>query len=218
MRTRINLATQPYEDAKLYLARWGTLVVLALAASIGLVWFTVHSVRRSSDINRQLSKMRGSINTLDKEKDIAEKMLAMTQNRGTVQKSEYLNRIFARKAFSWTLVFSDMEKIMPPGLHVLSITPELDDQNQLQVHILVGGESRDRALELVRSMEQTPRFRNVVLHSDVTNVVQNGTTSEDRDLIKFDIPAIPNPAAPVQGVAAARPSEPPTVAQSGGRP
>ena len=221
MHTKINLATQPYEDAKQYLVRWGSLLTLLLLASVGLVWFTVHSVRRSSDINHQLSKMRGNISTLDGEKTVAEKMLAMPQNRGTVQKSEFLNTTFARKAFSWTTVFSDMENMMPPGLHVLSIAPELDDQNRLLVHILVGGESRDRALELVRKMEQTPRFRDVILRSDVTSLPTAGnTSSEEHDLIKFDIvahymPSIPNPTLPAAGVAA-RPADAPAVAQTGG--
>lgn len=199
MRTKINLATQPYEDARQYLARWGPLVALLFVVTAGLVFVTVRNVRSSSDINRQLSAMRSDIGALDAEKSEAETMLALPQNRGTVQKSQYLNGIFARKAFSWTTVFSDMEKLMPPGLHVLSITPELDPQNQLQVHIVVGGERRDRAIQLVRNLEQTPRFRNVMLRSDVTNQTGGGSTGRNQagveDLIKFDIVAQYIPAA-----------------------
>ncbi len=199
MRSKINLATQPYEDAQQYLLRWGPVVFLLLLVTIGLVWMTVRNVRSSSDINRQLSQMRSNIGSLDREKASADTMLALPQNHGTVQKSQYLNAIFARKAFSWTTVFSDMEKLMPPGLHVISIAPELDAQNQLQVHIIVGGEKRERAIQLVRNLEQTPRFRNVVLRSDITSQgmtgIRNGsgralsTTDEDRDVIKFDIVA-----------------------------
>jgi type IV pilus assembly protein PilN len=142
-----------------------------------------------------------------------------------VDRSQYLNSIFARKAFSWTTVFSDMEKLMPPGLHVVSIAPQLDKDNQLEVHILVGGESRDRALTLVRNLEKTPRFRDVTLRSDVTNTVQNerGATTgpeEERDLIRFDIVARYVPAAQQASTQEAK-SEPKsgsqTVAQSGGR-
>ncbi len=201
MRINVNLATQPYEDAREYLAKWGPLVLLLLIATVGLVWMTVRNVRRSGDINHQLSQMQDNIGALDQEKSDAEKMLALPQNRGTVQKSQYLNSIFARKAFSWTTVFSDMEKLMPPGLHVLSIVPELDPQNQLQVHIVVGGERRDRAIQLVRNLEQTPRFRNVMLRSDVTSQTVPGvggrnSTLNEGDLIKFDILANYIPAAP----------------------
>lgn len=228
MRTNLNLATQPYEDARQYLVRWGALVALAFVVTVGLVLFTVHSVRRSSGINHQLAEARRNISRLDGEKELAEKMLAMPQNRDTVEKSEFLNGIFARKSFSWTTVFSDMEKLMPPGLHVVAISPELDEQNEVQVHILVGGESRDRALELVRGLETTPRFRDVILRSDTTN--QNPITGQrlgagpsgENDLIKFDIvalylPSAPHSAAPAQGLANAS-AEPSTVAENGGKP
>ena len=203
MRINVNLATQPYEDAREYVAKWGPLVLLLLVVTLGLVWMTVRNVRRSGDINRQLSQMQNNIGALDQEKSDAEKMLALPQNRGTVQKSQYLNSIFARKAFSWTTVFSDMEKLMPPGLHVLSIVPELDAQNQLQVHIVVGGDRRDRAIQLVRNLEQTPRFRNVMLRSDVTSQTlpggggRNSTANNEGDLIKFDILANYIPSAPI---------------------
>lgn len=230
MRTRINLATQPYEDAKLYFARWGTLVALLCLLTVGLAWFTVHSVRRSSNINQQLAKMRADINTLDREKATAERMLALPQNRGTVDKSEYLNTIFARKAFSWTTVFSDMEKLMPPGLRVLSITPQLDENNQLQVHIVVGGENRERAIELVRNLEQTPRFRDVALRSDTMNPNVAGEVGSEsgggeRDPIRFDIvaryePALPNASGTAEGVAGKQAAQEPSatiLAQSGGK-
>ena len=202
MRTNINLATQPYEDAKRYLTRWGTAVVLLCLATAALVIYTVHTVRMSADINRQLSQMREKLDRLDQEQRTGERMLALPQNRGTVDKSQYLNAILVRKSFSWTTVFSDMEKIMPPGLRVLSITPTLDENNQLQVHILVGGESRARAIQLVQNLEKMPRFRNVQLRSDVmTAPAEQGTyvsSAEERaDPIRFDIvsdylPNVPN--------------------------
>lgn len=223
MRININLASQPYEDAKQYVARWGTLVALVGVVTIALLWLTVHNIRQSSDINRQLSRMSANISTLDREKAKAEQMLALPQNRGTVDKSEYLNSIFARKAFSWTTVFSDMEKLMPPGLRVLSIAPTLDEQNELQVHIIVGGQSRDRAIELVRNLEKTPRFRDVALRSDVMKVSRSGaesSSSEERDPIKFDIvaqyvPATQTPAA--QTSTAEKSVEESTVAERGGQ-
>lgn len=227
MQVNINLATQPYEDARRYLTRWGSIVALLLIATLGLVAFTVHLVRRSSDINRQLAAVDQKLSTLDREKAEAERMLALPQNRGTVDKSEYLNSIFARKAFSWTRVFSDMEKLMPPGLHVVSIAPQLDKDNQLQVHILVGGESRDRALTLVRNLEKTPSFRDVLLRSDVTNTSQTerGTTTtgpeEEKDLIRFDIVARYVPPEEETGATEAKAAPKngaQTVAQSGGRP
>jgi hypothetical protein len=60
----------------------------------------------------------------------------------------------------------------------------------------VGGESRDRANELVRNLEKTPRFRDVALRSDTMDVNtvagpgQNASSSGvEHDPIRFDIEA-----------------------------
>ena len=46
--------------------------------------------------------------------------------------SQFLNDLFLRKAFSWTRVFEDLERVMPPRLHVVSIHPATNTDNQLE--------------------------------------------------------------------------------------
>ncbi len=48
---------------------------------------------------------------------------------------------------------------MPPRVHVVSITPDLAPDNELAIKLVVAGDSHDRALELVRKMEDSQRFR-----------------------------------------------------------
>ena len=51
----------------------------------------------------------------DRERSQAEALLNLTQNRSTRDKSQNFNDLFERKAFSWTKVFEDLEKVMPPS-------------------------------------------------------------------------------------------------------
>ena len=74
---------------------------------------------------------------------------------------------------------------MPPRLHVVSIHPEMSPDNQLEIKLVVAGESRERALELVRRMEGSKRFQQT--HIDVENS-QPGRTGTD--LVQFDISAL----------------------------
>ena len=67
--------------------------------------------------------------------------------------------MFARKALSWTRVFTEMEKIVPPNLHVVSMKPEYTKTNDLMLRVVVATDSRDRAVELVRRMEKSNHFR-----------------------------------------------------------
>ena len=73
--------------------------------------------------------------------------------------SQFLNELFARKALSWTRVFTEMERLMPPNIHVVSMKPEFNRDNQLVLHVVVATNARDKAVELVRRMEKSPHFR-----------------------------------------------------------
>jgi Fimbrial assembly protein (PilN) len=159
MRLDINLASQPYEDARQFWIRWGSSVVLvailtlALLAETAIGWVYAHKDQQT------IANYRALIADRDRERSNAEAVLNKPENRTTRDRSRFLNELIERKAFSWTQVFQDLEKIMPARLHVVSIRPELDEQNQLQIKLAVAGESRDRALELVKHMEESPRFR-----------------------------------------------------------
>ncbi len=55
-------------------------------------------------------------------------------------------------------MLENLEKVMPPRVHLVSISPKLDEDNQLALTMTVAGDSRDRAIELARRMEESRRF------------------------------------------------------------
>jgi hypothetical protein len=55
---------------------------------------------------------------------------------------------------------------MPPNLHVVSLRPELNDQNQMQLEMRVAGDTRSAAVELVHRMEGSRHFQGAQLVSE----------------------------------------------------
>src|SRR5277367_236447 len=159
MRVNINLATQPYEDANRFWLRWGgALVALGLFTLI-LVYLTAAgwvSARRDREMTHE---REAQIAVRDQQKAGAQALMNLPQNSSTRDRSQFLNDLFQRKEFSWTKAFEDLEKLMPPRLHVVSMRPEMSADNQLEIKFVVAGESRDRAIELVRKMETSQRFQ-----------------------------------------------------------
>jgi Tfp pilus assembly protein PilN len=95
--------------------------------------------------------------------------------------------LIIRKSFSWTRVFMQLEQIMPPKLHVVSISPTLQGStNTMEVHMQVAGTSREAAVELVKRLEQSPSFRNarIAEESEVTE------KNSGADTVKFQLTAI----------------------------
>ena len=169
MRLDMNLASQPYEDARDFYVRWGTALALVTLISIGLIAFAVHEWVGNRENATKISAVRQNIAKLETERRDNEAILNRAENRSTRDRSQFVNSLIARKSFSWTQVFSDLEKIMPARVHVLSITPELKEDRQIAIKMRVAGDSGVRALELVRKLEQSRRFREAQVTEYGTN-------------------------------------------------
>jgi type IV pilus assembly protein PilN len=181
MRLNINLATQPYEDVRKFLAKWGLLTLVLAAATGLLVFLAVRNWRDSRSINAQIAELHQKMDALNRDKATAIATLNAPGNKIVADKSRFLNEAIRRKSVSWTRIFMDLEQMMPNGLHVVSIKPEFAKKdNRLGLHLQVGGTSHDKAIELVRRMEESSTFKQATLVSE-----QLGTGRGDP--VVFDI-------------------------------
>lgn len=189
MRLNINLASQPYEVAQEYKQRMTALIAILGVVAVALLGYIIYQRAHSRTINRQLAVVQTQINQLELEEAQARAMLGKPTNRSIAEQSDFLNELFARKALSWTRIFSEMERIVPPSLHVVSMKPEYTKNNDLVLHMVVATDSRDRAVELVRHMEKSNHFRQaqVVAEAVVANTSDQTGASGN---IQFDIAAI----------------------------
>jgi type IV pilus assembly protein PilN len=112
--------------------------------------------------------------------------LNLPQNSVTRDRSQFLNDLFQRKAFSWTKAFEDLEQVMPPRLHVVSIHPELAPDNELEIKLIVAGDTREHALDLVSKMEASKHFHETYIEEENTSQ-GNGSAG---DTVQFHITAL----------------------------
>jgi len=169
MRLDINLATHRYEDAGQFWMRWGAGLGLLAIGTLALLAITISGFIDAHSDHKKIADLQAKIAERDQERTRAEALLNQPQNRTMRDRSQYLNELITRKAFSWTKAFMDLEKVMPPKLHVVSIAPELNEDNQLAIKMVVAGDSSDRAIELARRMEGSQHFRDTRIESQQTN-------------------------------------------------
>jgi len=163
MRLDINLATRPYEDAREFWGRWGLGVGVLAVATLVLLAFAVQSWIHAGRDRHEIRQLQQQIAQRDNERSKAQAFLDLSANRSTRDQSQFLNGLIQRKAFSWTRVFEDLERVMPSNLHVVSLRPDINDQNQMQLDMKVACENRLAAVELVHRMESSRHFQGAQL-------------------------------------------------------
>src|SRR3954470_20657727 len=166
MRFNVNLATKPYEDVRRFYMKWVPLLIglAAIALALGIKAFMNYSDSRQ--IQNQISDRRHQIEKLQGEEQAAQATLNLPENSGTARQAQFLNNLFIRKAFSWTQVMADLERIMPGQVQVNSIHPALTGDGQLQFTLDVSTDHHESAIELVRHMESSPRFCEATIKSE----------------------------------------------------
>jgi type IV pilus assembly protein PilN len=186
MRLDINLATNVYEDSRQFWIRWGIALGLLSIVTLGLLTLAITGFWEARQDRSKISELESKIAERDKERADAEALLNRPENRVIRDKSQYLNDLIARKAFSWTKAFEDLERVMPSKIHLVSIQPQLNDDNQLVIKMVVAGESSEKAIELVKRMEDSKHFRETRIGSQGPATVQPGST----DTVQFQIDAL----------------------------
>jgi Tfp pilus assembly protein PilN len=189
MRLDINLATHAYEDARQFWMRWGTGVAVLGLVTLGLLIVSTMGWYDARVDRKKLSDLRAQIAQRDQEQATAEALLNRPENRVMREKSQYLNDLIVRKAFSWTQAIETLERLMPPKIHLVSIAPELNEDNQLAIKMVVAGDSSDRAFELVRKMEGSKHFRDTRIEG-TTEMVQTGAQGVQVNILAVYVPTL----------------------------
>jgi len=157
MRISINLATRPFVELRPLFARlrlaMGALALLAIGLGFGLHYLSL----RAHKAEAQMDSLKAQTLAIQTERQTNELRMQKPQNRAVLDRSKFLNTLFARKSFSWTSVMMDLERVLPGGVMVTDIAPVISADGDVNIRLRVSGE-RERAVDLVRNLEQSQRF------------------------------------------------------------
>lgn len=198
MRIDINLASQKYQDAREFYIRWGVALVLVAVITAGLAFLAWSDYKITTRDTRHIRELREKIARLDEQKAQAEAVLNRPENQDVRDQSQFWNDVIDQKSFSWTQLFSDLEKIMPARAYVVSAQPAITQDRRLQLKLVFMGEKFDDGNELLSKMEHSERFRLPELNGTMPRTQDNhsggGATLAGYE---FEIITYYTPAAPV---------------------
>jgi type IV pilus assembly protein PilN len=157
MRISVNLATRPFVELRPLIARLRLAMMLLAALAVGLS-FWLHALNAKAKVAQtKMDALKTKTAGFLQERASNEARMRQPQNMAVLERSQFLNAVFAWKSFSWTSVMMDLEKVLPAGLQVTSIDPTITKEGDVNIRMRVTGE-RDRGVLLVRNLETSQRF------------------------------------------------------------
>ncbi len=157
MRVSVNLATRPFIELRPLFAKL-RLIAIGLAVLAVILAFALRALNaRAATAEAQMNALKSRTQQFQQERQRNEARMRQPQNMAVLERSQFLNDLFAHKSFSWTSVMMDLERVLPAGIQVTSIEPAISKTGEVSIRLKVSGD-RDRAVELVRNLERSQRF------------------------------------------------------------
>lgn len=174
MRVTVNLATRPYVELRPFFLRLRIIMAVLAVIALGTLLGT-HLLQKKLDVARaQLDQVQVKVVAARQEKLSNEQRMRQPANAEVLARAHFLNTLFLTKSFSWTAVMMDLERVLPIGVQVTSIEPQISADGNVLIRLRVSGE-RDRAVQLVRNLERSRRFRAPRLTGEAAQAKETGS-------------------------------------------
>ncbi len=158
MRIGLNLASEPFRRNRPALVGWsaGVIVLLiSLLTFIGLAVTDRGVIRRDQQVAQRLTRDLAKLKTEQRKYDAE---VRKPENAEVLERSVFLNQLLLRKGISWTRIFADLEKTLPPNVRITQIRPQVNANNQIFLEMTVAADSPEPMIGFVSKLEQSDVF------------------------------------------------------------
>ena len=167
----INLASLPFRRERARNAALVAACAVLLVSLIVLVGMVFRERGRAAKLRKEIEIQRVELAKQQRDQSRFRSILGKPENADVFSESAFLNQLIARRAVSWTMVFDDLQTVLPYNVRLVSVRlPQVaagDDpsSNHIQLDMFVAAEHHDAVVELFNRLEQSPRFGSAALVS-----------------------------------------------------
>ncbi len=183
MKVRLNLATKPLETHRRFLAGAGLTAVIASLIFLGLGWHVYSARKLDAQQRARTQSMRLEMAKLEAQRKDLENFFGQKDKAELHDRAAFINTILDARSFNWTLMFMDLERILPGGVRVISIEPK-QVGGRVEVKLTVGAISDEAELKFEHALEESKEFTEVQIQN-VHAPSSTGNTSGDQKVVQL---------------------------------
>jgi Tfp pilus assembly protein PilN len=167
MKVPTNLATQPFRKDRPILFASGVAGLLLVITLVVLISLAIADRRRSADTRQIVRRLDKQIQRAGSEQAALDAMLRRPENAEVLDRSLFLNALLYHKSISWTKLFADIEKVLPPNVRLINIRPQVLSESAVYLEMYVGSDSQPPVIDLLLRLESSEVFGRTTMYSSL---------------------------------------------------
>jgi len=165
MYARLNLATRPLVSHRRFFAGSSVVGAIAVILFLGLGWSFYDLRKAAEDLRARSNKIDQELTTVEAQRRDLERYFAQQDAAGFQEHARFAVGVLQARSINWTQMFMDLEKTLPPGVHVVRIEPKLE-KGVVTVHFFVGATNQESKIKMLQAFENSRSFSHVALLSE----------------------------------------------------
>jgi Tfp pilus assembly protein PilN len=175
MQVRLNLATKPLVTHRKFVAGSALLGAAAFIAFLGLGWHVYLARKANSQMRAKTAKIQQEVSELAQQRAALELFFHLDENAKLHDRAAYINSLIDARSFNWTMMFMDLEQVLPAGVRVVSVAPKLE-KGRVEVKFSIGATTDEAKLKFIKALEESKTFSHVQLMGSHVN--KGGTAGD----------------------------------------
>lgn len=202
---RTNLATRPFYNTRA-VSLWIALLGVAVAgATLVNATRVIRYVRDDSVLGQQAAQDGERAAALRAEAARLRASVDTGQVERVADEARLANDLIDRRVFSWTALFNDFERTLPPNVRITAVRPSIDREGRILLTITVIARGVDDVNQFMENLEQTGAFQGLLSREES----MNDDDQLEASLETFYAPKTGTADAAVSASAAAQPARAP---------
>ena len=167
MRIPINLASQQFQRNRAMLAASTAVAALMMLVLALLVYLAIDDRNQMRETREAIDKTQKQLSVLGAEQAKLETAIRKPENADVFDRSILLNTLLSRKGISWTRIFADLEAVLPHNVRLVSVRPQVNGQNAIVLDMVVGSQSPEPVIDLLKRLENSKLFSSAAMASSL---------------------------------------------------
>src|SRR5438105_2044653 len=160
----VNLATAPLKTHRRFRVFSAATGVVAGVVFAVLAWRVYFLHEAETALRLESASISRELDVLSRQREELDRFFFEPENAKLHDRASFVNTIIDARSFNWTNMFMDLEKILPLGVHVISIEPK-QENGQASVKLTIGAASDEAKSRFLQALEQSGVFSRLQLVS-----------------------------------------------------